>query len=153
MHTPTLYWRVLAVRIDLSVRFNYTISHLLKQFGMKNASSCICPQCIRKFLWMCDSIPCPNYWNPNLLSPRLPAVLDNLLLPGGAGWEPVLGVLLPVGAPSALVSTPLLSLASFRLTWESALRLSSPIVGLPLSCSPLHLTIHVISVSGNQTRV
>ena len=27
------------------------------------------------------------------------------------------------------------------------------IVGLPPLCSPLHLTIHVISVSGNQTRV
>ena len=41
---------------------------------------------------------------------RLPAVLDNSLQPGGAGWEPVLGVSLPVDAPSALVSTPLLSL-------------------------------------------
>jgi hypothetical protein len=84
---------------------------------------------------------------------RLPAVLDNSLRPGGAGWEPVLGVLLHVDVPSALVLTPLLSLTSFRLTWESARRLPSLIVGLPLLCSPLRLTIHVISVSGNQTRV
>ncbi len=75
------------------------------------------------------------------------------LRPGGAGWEPALGVLLHVDVPSALVLTPLLSLASFRLTWESARRLPSLIIGLPLLCSPLHLTIHVISVSGNQTRV
>jgi hypothetical protein len=40
-----------------------------------------------------------------------------------------------------------------RITWESARKLPSPIVGLPLSCAPLRLTIHVISVSGNQTRV
>jgi len=64
-----------------------------------------------------------------------------------------MGALLHVDVPSALVLTPLLSLASFRLTWESARRLPSLIVGLPLLCSPLHLTIHVISVSGNQTRV
>jgi hypothetical protein len=65
---------------------------------------------------------------------RLPAVLDNSLQPGGAGWEPVLGVSLPVDAPSSLVLTPPLSLASFRLTWESARRLPSLIVGLPLLC-------------------
>jgi hypothetical protein len=87
-----------------------------------------------------------TYW---VRASRLPAMLDDLLRPGGARWESVIGMSLPVDAPSTLVSTPLLSLASFRLTWESALRLPSPIVGLPLSCSPLHLTIHVISVSGN----